>query len=190
MNQTTKEYRQKIAESFVKSLEEEQLDWKKNWKGMSHLPENAITGKRYKGINSFWLSFRNMQTGSDDPRWATFKQIQDAGWKLNKGSKGEKIEYWQPYDFEKRAKLSWDDYRIRAVEEQVGLIAKYYTVFNAKDITGIPERTSYHNPDVNTDELVTRLSRNMDVEIINDGGDRAYYRPSEDKIHLPEPKSF
>ena len=27
-------------------------------------------------------------------------------------------------------------------------------------------------------------------EILTDGGDRAYYSPSQDKIHLPTPESF
>ena len=40
------------------------------------------------------------------------------------------------------------------------------------------------------DFYVKRLSEGMGVEILTDGGDRAYYSPSQDKIHLPTPESF
>jgi len=39
-------------------------------------------------------------------------------------------------------------------------------------------------------EVVSTLSSSMSVELLYDGGSRAFYRPSEDKIHLPAPASF
>ena len=90
MNEKTKKFRQQIAEAFIKSLEEKQLDWKKGWNGQSMSPINATNSKKYKGINKFWLGITAMIRKTEDYRWCTFKQIQDKGWKLNKGSKGEK----------------------------------------------------------------------------------------------------
>lgn len=85
MNEKTKEFRQQIAEVFIRSLDEKQLEWKKEWNGMGIYPVNAINNRRYKGVNKFWLAITAMSRGTDDPRWCTFKQIQDKGWKLNKG---------------------------------------------------------------------------------------------------------
>ena len=51
MQQKTKQYRQELANLFVRALEEKQLDWKKEWQGVQQRPMNAKTSKRYKGIN-------------------------------------------------------------------------------------------------------------------------------------------
>lgn len=194
MNTKTKEYREKIAEIFIKSLEEKELNWKKNWTASgSHIPYNVISQKNYKGANRLYLSFLSIKNNWDDPRFATFKQIQDKGWKLQKGSKGNQVEYWMPYDFEKKKVLTWQEFKKLQSEgndKKIGLVAKYYTVFNAKDIIGIPTLEVVKINHIEVDALIKKISKNMDVEILNDGNDRAFYRPSEDKIHLPEPKYF
>ena len=190
MNEKTKEFRKSIAEAFIKSLEEKQLDWKKEWNGPSIHPVNAINNKRYKSINKFWLSMIAIERGTEDPRWCTFKQIQDKGWKLNKGSKGVKIEYWLPYDKKEKKGISWDDYRRRSGEPSVILVTRYYVVFNGKDIEGIPPLPPLQVNNINPDELIARLSKNMAVEILNDGRDRAFYNTLEDKIHMPMAEHF
>lgn len=190
MNEKTKEFRQQIAEVFIRSLEEKQLGWKKEWNAQSMLPINAINNKTYKGINKFWLSLVAMSRRTDDPRWCTFKQIQDKGWKLNKGSKGAKVEYWMPYDKNERKGITWEDYRKRNGDPSVILVSRYYVVFNGKDIEGIPPLLPLEVNSINQDELIAKLSKNMAVEILNDGGDRAFYNPMEDKIHLPKQEYF
>ena len=54
----------------------------------------------------------------------------------------------------------------------------------------MPELQVQNNPEVSQDELIKKLSEGMGVEIFTDGGDQAYYSPSQDKIHLPTPESF
>lgn len=194
MNRKTSEFREKVADMFVKSLQENALDWKKGWQSVNQLPQNAVTGKNYKGLNRFWLSLVAQVKGLDDPRWATFRQIQDKGWKLVKGAKGMEVEYWSPYDFQSKKNLSWKDYEelLRNPEnkEHIGIIAKYYHVFNAKDIEGIPELTKESERQIVSDEIISKLSENMGVPIVNDGGNHAFYRVTEDKIHLPAKEHF
>lgn len=188
MNQQTKEFREKIANEFIKSLEEKQLDWKKNWKVLSTLPQNAVTNATYKGLNRFYLSLLREANGWEDPRFATFKQISDKGWHLNKGSHGVKVEYWMPYNTEEKRVIPWKDADLN--NEKVKLIAKYYTVFNAKDIEGIPPLVLPEKKDITSDKILATICKNMDIEILHDGGDKAFYRPLEDKIHLPEAGYF
>ena len=186
-----KEYRERLAEEFIHLLEEKELDWKQEWRGRD-IPMNVMSGKAYKGSNRFYLSLIAAQRGYDDPRWATFQQIKTAGWHLkNAKGQGVNVEYWYPYDTKDKKNLTWAEfYRL---EERIGdryqLHSKYFVVFNASLIDGI---TPYENKmeSISADELVNKLSRNMNVEILNDGGDRAYYRSSEDKIHLPKPQDF
>ena len=199
MNQATKEFRKNIADTFIKALSEKQLDWKKNWSGGAmERPVNAITGKGYKGLNWISLMLNNMHAVDkgmvSDNRWATFKQIQDKGWKVRKGARGCKVEYWQPYDFKQKKPISWEEF-VKATKdpdrrEEVGAIAKYYVVFNGRDIEGIPELEAAKERTVVSDDIIQKISVGMQVEIKNDGGSRAFYRPSEDCIHVPTAEAF
>lgn len=195
MDQKTNEYRKAVADAFIKSLQENELQWKKGWHTAATVPQNAITGKTYKGLNRFFLTLQSMANNITDPRWATFKQIQDKGWHLNKGAKGMKVEYWTPYDYQNKKSLEWTEYN-KLLDDperrgQIGVVAKYYHVFNAQDITGIPELPEpERHPEAVSDEIIDKISQNMGVEITNEGGDRAYYSIREDKIFLPQKIAF
>lgn len=191
----TKEYRKQLAESFLHVLEEKQLDWKKEWMGPTGYrePVNGRTGYRYRGINRFYLTLISMDREYQDNRWCTFNQIKDKGWKLvNAKGQGVKVEYWFPYDTEEKKSISWEELRLR--NEKIGnrytLRASYKTVFNGSLIEGIPELPIQEPKEIAPDKMIQRLSVNMGVPIINDGGDQAFYRPSEDTIHLPLPEYF
>lgn len=109
----TNEFRKKMADVFIKSLEEKQFEWKKEWAAME-TPYNVISGRKYRGTNKFFLYLQSQERLPEgeipDPRWATFKQIQDAGWKVKKGAKGFVVELWKPYDFESKREISWKEY--------------------------------------------------------------------------------
>ena len=189
MNQKTIDYREQVAEEFVKSLEEDPLHWKKTWNtGARGIPVNAANNRRYSGINNFYLRLLMVNNQWQDPRFATFNQIKNAGWHLQKGAQGVKVEYWMPIDPKEKKAMSWDAYDKLTVQEKekIYIRAKYFYVFNAKDIEGIPP---FPEPDlkdgITADQLIDKISENMGVEIINDGGNRSFYSPSEDKIHMP-----
>lgn len=190
----TKEYRKELAELFIHVLKEKKLDWKKEWSGNALAPINAKKGASYKGINRFRLTLIAMQRGYNDNRWATFLQIKDMGYKLNNAKgQGVKVEYWFPYDRKEKHVISWEEFN-RITDgiptERYILRASYSTVFNGKLIEGLPALPASAGQKITMDGLVNTISRNMGVEIVNDGGDRAFYRPSEDRIHLPKPESF
>ena len=90
---------QQLAEQFLHILEEEKLDWKKEWSGLSGRPYNPVSKTVYHGSNYFSLLLTSMAKGYQDPRWCTFAQIKEQGWTLKAG-KGQsaKIEFWYPYD--------------------------------------------------------------------------------------------
>lgn len=195
MDQKTNEYRKAIADAFVKSLQENSLEWKKGWNSSVATPQNAITGKNYKGLNRFFLTLHSMSHNITDPRWATFKQIQDKGWRLNKGAKGMKVEYWTPYDYQNKKILEWAEYN-KLLEDperrkQIGVVAKYYHVFNGQDITGIPKLPEQpERVEAVSDQIIDTISHNMGVEITNGGGNQAYYSIQQDKIFLPPKTAF
>ena len=47
------EYRKNLAEIFIKSLEENGLDWKKEWHQTQARPFNAKSNAHYRGLNLF-----------------------------------------------------------------------------------------------------------------------------------------
>ena len=199
---TRDEFRKQMAETFVSVLSEKGLSWKKEWSGTGSAPQNAVTKAFYRGCNAFWLSLVAISKGYSDPRWVTMVQIMDRQgkyhpkekWHLKAGSKASFVEYVYPFDLENKKALTWDELRSELSsgrkEEEFRLSTKYTPVFNACDIEGIPEIQIDTNPDVKMDDLISRLSNGMSVRIFLDGGDRAYYSPSLDEIHLPKPEAF
>ncbi|MDO4650602.1 MAG: zincin-like metallopeptidase domain-containing protein, partial [Eubacteriales bacterium] len=191
---TPKEYRTALAESFVNVLSEKGLEWKKGWQGFgTDTPMNGVTKYKYKGINRFSLSLISMMRGYEDPRWCTFNQIKKADWKLvNATGQGVKVEYWFPYHLKEEKSLTWKEYNALEKEEQdkCSIRSIFKTVFNASLIEGIEPLPEPEKRDITPDAIVDTLSKNMQVPIIHDGGDRAFYRPSEDAIHLPQPEYF
>lgn len=194
------EYRLQLAESFAHVLEEKGLEWKQEWEGVS--PRNGITEVNYRGCNAFNLSLVSMMKGYDDPRWVTMVQIMDKDgkyhpgekWHLKKGSKATYVEYWFPYDIKNKVSITWDKYKDEIdkgrSENEFRVNARYTGVFNACEIEGMPEISAYANTDISADELISKLSAEMGVPILNDGGDRAFYSPLDDKIHLPAMEVF
>ena len=186
----TKEYREKIAEAFLKSLQEDPVCWKQQWKSLSYIPRNLVTEKPYRGINRLWLSYVQQEGGFKDYRWCTFRQLQDKGWHLKKGSKSVQVEYWMPFDTEEKKVITWEEYEKREEKENIKLVARYHHVFNGDQIEGIPQLKMPEENDIHAADVVTALSENMGVEILHDGGSSAFYRKSEDKIHLPKMEYF
>lgn len=201
--QNKEEFRREMAQSFSRILEEKGLEWKKEWVGVANAPQNGITKANYRGCNAFWLSLVSMTKGYSDPRWVTMTQIMDKEgkyhpkeqWHLKKGSKATYVEYWYPFDQKEKKAMTWNDYKeaLKAGRkpEEFRLSTRYTAVFNAGEIEGIPQlEQPVENLDISEDELVRLLSDSMGVEILNDGGNRAFYSPMQDKIHLPLASAF
>lgn len=191
-----KSFRDIVSERFLKALEENPKEWKKGWEYSSTgRPFNIATNSLYSGVNLFWLKQQELDKGYNDPRWATFKQIQDNGWKLQKGSKGEKVEYWMPIDRKEGRSLSWNEYkniedkdeRLDDNSERYIIRCKIFTVFNASQIEGAVEfelKQIYN--DVSPDIIIEKISTGMNVLIEEfPNSRRAYYSLNEDKIHMP-----
>ena len=197
-------FREMFTERFIKALEEEPMSWTRGWSFTeTGMPVNVSTNTSYTGVNVVWLKFVENDNGYGDNRWATFKQIQDKGWKLNKGSKGTKVEYWIPIDRKENKSLTWAEYSKRnegevfknekgQLMDRYIVLPKTFTVFNASQIQEIPEldiKKVYN--DISISEVANKISAGMGVEVTeHDNSNKAFYIPSEDKIHLPNHNQF
>lgn len=197
----TAEYREQLAEMFVDLLEQKGLSWKS---GMSSFKftdhHNAITKYNYKGSNIFVLSFTALKKGYDDVRWVTMNQIMDKQnkyhpnekWHLKKGTKATYVEYWYPYDKENKKAVEWSEFEKNKsiYEDRYILRTKYTAVFNASCVEGMPELEMETRNEINIDEVVEKLSRNMNVPINYIKFGTPHYRPTQDAIYMPYKELF
>lgn len=198
MSMKQNKMREEMKEAFINALKEEQIPWHCDWVRMGR-PENAVTGKQYRGVNSIWLSYTQDRKGYQDPRWCTFKQAQKEGWKVKKGEKGARVEFWSLYDTETKQKISGG--KVAELREQLGddfydrvkPISSVYTVFNAEQIEGIPERMTERAQSLLPEELLAEkrdvLLKNMGLSF-KEGGNEAFYQPRNDQITMPEMEQF
>lgn len=183
---------QQLAEQFLHILEEEKLDWRKEWSGIPERPYNPISKTVYHGSNYFSLLLTSMAKGYQDPRWCTFAQIKEQGWTLKAG-KGQsaKIEFWYPYDREQKKAISWQEFREAGgqINDRYQLFSRAYSVYNGDMIVGIPKLEVTQN-EIQPVELVDTISGSMGVSISYHKSDQAFYRPVEDRIYLPYRQQF
>lgn len=132
-----------IADNYFEAIEKNSDKWIKEWNTSGYGQQNASTNKEYRGQNQLNLFFEQLKRNSSDPRWMTMAQIIKNNFQLEKGSKGARVEYHSNYT-ERLKKDDKGNYIIddngKKITEIVILpfhVAKYATVFNAKNILGI-----------------------------------------------------
>lgn len=186
-----------VAANIIKKLEEGTAPWQKPWNsnGLTfQLPYNAVTGNRYKGINSLSL----LSADREDPRWLTFNQASANGWKVRKGEKATLIQFVKTNELvSKRDEQGRPilDEQGKPVKVKVGLNRAIITnawVFNAGQIDGIeplvkPDLKELQwNPVQRAESLILASG----AEIRHKAGDKAYYSPAYDNITMPMREQF
>lgn len=198
--------RKLLVDAIINNLESGNLLWSQGWRN-SGAPVSAVTGKRYNGVNRIFLTIASMQRGYADNRWMTFRQMEEKGWHFKVDEEGRSlgknagvaIEYFELRD--KETKQPFDRHTLDGMtaeekseymDENVYPLRKYYRVFNAEVIDGIPEREKGEiNPDgINqrAEDILQYWSDN-EAKILY-GGDQAFYRKDKDEIHLPDKSAF
>lgn len=157
------------------------MPWRRHSKPL-FMPENALTKKPYNGINivSLWVSAE--VAGYDAPVWATYRQWSEIGAQVRKREKSSLVVFYKEYETEPDADRADDDGKRR--------VARASYVFNAAQVDG------YTLPDapqplgaIDRIEAADRFFAATGARIQN-GGDRAFYRPSTDTIHMPDESLF
>jgi antirestriction protein ArdC len=188
------EIRTRVTNKIIAALENGCPPWRRPWAGgVSRLPTNITSGKRYSGINVPLLELAAMDRGFTSPWWGTFRQWDALGAKVMKrphdvapGQWGTHIVFCKPVT---RVKKTEDGQE----EENQFFLLKEYVVFNAQQVDGI-DRSKYDcEPGPATafvdygpaEEVVVATGAD-----IRHGGSRAYYQRDTDHIQLPPKESF
>lgn len=185
--------RDELVKMYIKSLEEGKIPWEKMWQ--TSIPENAITGKKYKGINNLILSYIAIQRGYKDNRWCTYLQVSKNKWKL-KDAKGQgvSIEYAGMKNKHDNKLYSFEEYRkiINEFPEREGefSIRRYnYTVFNADLIEGIEKNNDNNKEKIISNDYISNIIKNIDVKY-QEKGEEAYYDLLADEVVIPPSNTF
>lgn len=180
------EQRKEIVDKVIEDLKNGEIPfWKKGWN--SSRAENPTTGGKYKGINSAILYIRSEDKKFLDNRWVTFKQAEVKGWKVKKGEKAVRLEYWK---WEKAVKEKNE--KGEEVEKKVPLekpIVSYFGVFNAEQLENIPSNENI-NKNFRNNELIESILNNSEAPIVHGRSDEAAYSPTEDRVYLPKREFF
>ncbi len=197
MAENKKPYPEQIAEQVIAALRDGTAPWVVPWEP-GQIPEgpvNAVTGQPYRGINRVWLG---MQQGNNiDSRWCTYRQAQQLGAQVKKGSRGTTVQYWKfreetlLKDEQGKPLLDENGQKRYSVTELERPRVFYSTVFHASQIEGLPPLPArVETPEWQRHEMAEKLLKESGARIFNDQVSRAFYRPSSDEIHLPERGQF
>lgn len=174
----TKPPHEVITGKILSILEEGQHSGTLKWKGQGaagRIPFNLKTGRPYTGVNvlSLWVSAE--ETGYGSNAWCTFKQALDLGGSVRKGEKSTLGVYFDTVEKPTEGGEEGESRRIR--------FAKAFHLFNAEQIDGIdaPTPPKPWDPKERAEAVISGSGA-----VIIESGVKAYYRPSDDTIRLPD----
>jgi antirestriction protein ArdC len=168
-----------ITSQIIAALESDTGNWSKPWASLDGAPNNAKTGRDYRGVNRLVLSFT--QHAAMYPRgiWATIKQWNGLGARVNKGEKASYITVRS-------------ERRDKKTDEVTGVFWRPAPVFNAAQVNGYevpaladPRALQDYLEYANAKAFVSRTGA-----VIKHGGNKAFYVPSKDAIMLPAREAF
>ena len=132
--------RKQLADMLVANLDSGGL-WKQGWRTRG-APENAVTGKKYRGVNNLYLFLVAMERGYSDNRWLTFNQMKARDWSFKTDAEGKSlgknagvsVEFFDLWDRDTHEKFDRSvldgmsaDERQAYMDENVYPIRRYYT---------------------------------------------------------------
>jgi antirestriction protein ArdC len=189
-----------ITTELIADIEAGTGTWKMPWHCLADIgtPVSA-DGRPYRGMNALWLALSAVAAGTGETRessdgrgwrsgiWSTYRSWQRHGCQVRRGEKGTAVVLWKP------TTSTADDTTDTGSDEQPGqrrLIARTFTVFAAEQVDGADKIIGRHAADRagrDTPERLAEADRYFAAigGSVIEGGNRAYYSPTDDSIHLP-----
>ncbi len=184
MNKSDATY-QAVNERILKLLEAGIIPWKNPRIGRAtgQFAQNLVSGRAYHGCN-FWLL--NYGTDFKSPYWLSYKQAQDLGGSVKKGSRGTPVVFWKFFQNEDK-----ETGNIKTVP-----MLLHFTVFNLDQTENVKQPTPEVLPDFNPIESAQAIVDAMpNPPAIKTGepqrgGAAGCYSPADDTVTMPDPRDF
>jgi len=192
---TQKQY-EAITSTIIEALEAGTVPWHKPWNAPAgnQFPHNAVTGKRYRGLNVFNLWAIAAKNGYESQAWLSYKQAQSLGGNVKKGERGKFVQFWK-FDKVNTGEI---DSQGEPIIKKV-FIFRMYNVFNVEQCENLklPKREMLDDSPADDFDALAEAEAIADAYIANggptvshNGGDRAFYSPAKHSVHLPKQAQF
>lgn len=176
-----------VTATLIRQIErdpgEPKMPWRRSRTTPLWMPKNAQSEAFYRGINILMLWAAAEERAYHTPLWGTYKQWQELGAQVRGGEKGVRVVKYGEYEITSDRRTGEDDDGRR-------LYLKGYTVFNAAQVDNfaLPEPPPSLGPVARIEAVKTFLAHTQ--ARVDIGGERAFYRPSTDTIHMPDEGLF
>ena len=191
LNMASKKQYEAITRIHIEALENGVVPWQKPWENSHGMPHNAKTLRKYNGLNPWTLMLSGWNKGYTSTGWLSFKQIKSLGGYVRKGEKSTLVYFWS-FDTVKKV---IDPDTGEEYTKQIPFM-RMYNVFNTEQCEGFilptQEIESKSFEPIEEAERITKryLESENGPKFAHDGVDRAFYRPSLDRIALPPKETF
>ena len=188
-----------VTQRFVDALKNGAAPWIKPWSNSvsnSDRPTNAVTDRKYSGINVTILWSAAVAGGFERDRWLTYNQAAEAGGHVCRGQKGTVAILYRDYEVMRK-----DDAGGTALDENgqplidtIKLI-KGFPLFNVQQCSGLPTEILFGQPqpaempEWDSCQLVDDMLSKNEIKVKH-GHDSAAYIPKDDLIRLPSRQAF
>ena len=164
-----RDIQQEITDQIIAMMETSGADWVKPFAMLATSPMNPITGKKYRGLNAFWLGLMGIQYCAGYGQWKTI------GAQVVKGGKGIGITKPMPIKDKDTGDIKM-------------MLFGAATVFAASQVDG-------WTPPVVVGADETEVLAEVDAYVSSTGArvtqaDAAFYVPSQDHIGMPPRGAF
>ncbi|WP_232627660.1 ArdC family protein [Methylobacterium sp. Leaf118] len=159
--------------------------WTPPWHGADPLPRNALTGKRYRGLNILapWCAAQGH--GYADARWATYRQWAALGAQVRRGERGTLILFYKDLPTTNRADTTHETGADNDATT-ARFVARASTVFNIAQVDAAPQASAPTGPPPAPQPTFVTVTGST----INNGGTRTCYIPTTDTIRMPPRSAF
>jgi len=179
---------QLVTDRIIDLIESHKTELKNLWikkDGSGSLPTNFKTKKYYSGVNILLLWGACLDNNFTSSHWLTFKQAQEIGGRVKKGSKGTGVVYYNVM------KKELDSIQSVGEKTEVSIpFLKSFSVFNLDQIDGIEvHETVEERTEFDANKLAEEILKYSKADI-KEEGNKAFFRRSTDEIYLPSRNSF
>jgi antirestriction protein ArdC len=164
-----------VTARILEQLERGVVPWRKPWS--AQLPCNLVSGKAYRGLNTFLLGSQ----GYASKYWLTFNQANKLGGHIRRGEHSSPVTFWHVGQEKIVRKPDGTD------KKQTPFLLRYYSVFNICQTEGIAEKLGLGESSrpVASIEQCEAIVAGMPNRPRFEQSDRAWYRPSRDSVGMP-----
>jgi antirestriction protein ArdC len=171
-----------VTEQIIAQLEAGTAPWRRPW--ITSAPKNLVSGKEYRGINTFMLS----ASGFPRPEWLTFNQASKLGASVRAGEKSNMVVYFNVGEEKLNAKTG---------KLSRPFLLRYSRVFNisqceheGKPLSEKLGLNAVKGPAIGSIESCDAIVCGMPNRPVVKDSDRAWYRPSTDEVGIPDKETF